>query len=74
MRNYLLALTLIIAIFSIAHTQTQTHAQQWEYKFEFKVNEKRANDLAAQGWELVDIGTENAGNMSVSFMAFRRAK
>ena len=28
-------------------------AQKWEYKFSHSINEKEANDLGDQGWELV---------------------
>lgn len=34
----------------------------YEYKFEYKMNEKKANELGAQGWELAAIeSTSNAG-------------
>lgn len=33
----------------------------WEYKFEYKCNEKKANELGAQGWEIVSMAPGNTG-------------
>lgn len=54
----------------------QSKPQQWEYKFSYDCNEKKANALAADGWELVAIeGTSGAGlGHNVSAYVFKRRK
>lgn len=74
MKRILLSLTLVLSILTIAWANQQPKTQQWEYKLEFKISEKKANELAAQGWELVGAGSENAGPVSVSFLMFKRPK
>lgn len=71
MKRLVIALLLVCAITVMAQ-QPQT-TNKWEYKFEHKVSEKRANELAAQGWELTAIGNEAEGVMaSIPFMVFKR--
>lgn len=49
-------------------------APTWEYKLEYKISEKKANDLSVQGWELIGAGTDNAGTLNIGFLIFRRQK
>lgn len=66
----LLALALILSILSISAATQQPKPQQWEYKFEWNIKEKKANELGAQGWELVSVNTIT----NVQEYAFKRAK
>lgn len=66
---------LVLVVVSIGAT-AQTSRPTWEYKFEYKVSEKKANEMASQGWELMAVGNESGGMAasSVPFMIFRRPK
>lgn len=44
----------------------------WEYKFEYKCTEKKANELGAVGWELVNVSDGTTGIFSTC--AFRRSR
>lgn len=71
----LIIFILLCAICVIGIGASQPQQRAWEYKFEYKVNEKKANELAAQGWELTAVGNEASGTMaSIPFMVFRRSK
>lgn len=49
--------------------------QQWEYKLEYKMNEKKANALGAEGWELATVSSIGSGPASnVSEYVFKRPK
>lgn len=74
MKRILITLALVLSILSIGWANQQPKPQSWEYKFEYKISEKRTNDLAAQGWELVGAGTDNAGMTMVGFLVFKRAR
>lgn len=53
----------------------QTSRTQWEYKIVYKLNEKRANELGSDGWELVAIGGMGSGPASnVETFVFKRPK
>lgn len=47
---------------------------KYEYKFEFNAREKKVNELAAQGWELVAIDSGGSDIASVSTFVFKRTK
>lgn len=66
--------SLVLAFFVSIAWATEGRNQTWEYKLEYKVNERRANELGSQGWEMVGAGTENAGTITVSYLIFKRAK
>lgn len=59
------ALLSILLFVTIAASQPQRST--WEYKLEYKMSERKANELGAQGWELAGIesasGTGLAGNV-----------
>lgn len=48
----------------------------FEYKFAYSPNEKKCNELSAQGWELVAITSEGGGTMSsnITQFVFKRPK
>lgn len=73
-RTTLFVLTLISFVGLSATSQSKP--QTWEYKFSYDCNEKRANSLAAEGWELVAIeGTSGAGlGHNVSAYVFKRPR
>lgn len=75
MKTLLVTLILIASVLSISATQ-QTKPQSWEYKFEYKINEKKANALGAEGWELAAIeSTSSSGIISnVPTYVFKRAR
>lgn len=75
MKNKLLiAIALSVAV--LTSIGAQTKPQSWEYKFEYKMNEKKANELGTQGWELAAIeSTSTAGlGTNVPTYVFKRAK
>lgn len=72
MKRYLLASLLVLLILSVS-AWTQVSKPQYEYKFEYSIKEKRANELAAQGWELIAVGTEGT-TINVAVFVFRRSK
>ena len=71
-------LVLIIAVsVLVAFSQTpKPNLVIWEYKFEFQCTEKKANQLGAEGWELVAIQPpSNVGiSNNISTYVFKRAK
>lgn len=73
-KHLLLTLALIVTILCTVGAQQTPRPQQWEYKFEYKMSEKKTNELAAQGWELVGAATDEVGPASVSFLIFKRPK
>ena len=73
MKNILLTLALVIGILFTAGAQQPR--MQWEYKFEYNVSQKKANELGAQGWELVTASSTGSGTASnVETFVFKRAK
>lgn len=61
--------------FSSFKTEAAQNNKVWEYKFEFSANEKKANDLGAQGWELVAIQSTGAGlGNNVPTYVYKREK
>ena len=58
-----------------ANTQTGSAPKQWEYKFDYQCNEKKANAYGVEGWELVatDPSGSGSGASSSGFM-FKRPK
>jgi hypothetical protein len=70
-RNILVALVLLAVFLLGGFTFAQTIKQQWEYKVENGVAEKRFNDLGSQGWELVSCGQFNGG---MPYCVFKRLR
>lgn len=71
-----LVLLTLALLFNVAASQAPSSRVIWEYKFEYGLNQKKANDLGAQGWELAAIeSTSNAGmGNNVPVYVFKRAK
>lgn len=70
MKNKLLVIAiLLLASLTVSARYTPT---TYEYKFEYSAKEKRVNELASQGWELVAI--ESGGETIASAFVFKRAK
>lgn len=55
-KRHWLAALLILLVLSVG-AWTQVSKQQWEYKVVFSPVEKKINELASQGWELVTVDT-----------------
>lgn len=73
MKNKLLLLILLLAVLTLgARFSTPTY----EYKFETSISEKKANELGAQGWELVAVDSRSGGGtvVSITTFVFKRAK
>jgi hypothetical protein len=72
-KPFILAL-LVIAVLLFAGF-AQTSKPQYEYKFENNISEQKANELGAQGWELVAAPTVISGGMhNVVAYVFKRAR
>lgn len=70
-----LALLILVLLFNVAASQAPQRVT-WEYKLEYGITPKKANELGAQGWELAAIeSTSNAGIANnVPVYVFKRAK
>lgn len=73
MKRIIITLLLTLSILSISAT-TQQKPQQWEYKFAYQCDEKKANAAAAEGWELVTLSMASYGSLGVGTCAFKRPK
>ena len=71
---FALAIVLSLASFAFGANRSQPAAPQWEYKFEYKCDEKKANALAVDGWELVNMGVASFGSLAAVHCAFKRPK
>lgn len=72
MKQILIVLALVLSILSVsAIPQTKP---QWEYKFVYQCDEKKANASATDGWELVNLSMASYGSIGVGTCAFKRAK
>lgn len=74
MKRLLITLTLVLSILSISALTQQPKPPQWEYKFDYKCSEKRANDLALQGWELLATSESSNGVIATQTCIFKRSK
>lgn len=75
MRNrILLAASLAVSLLCAAFTyQAQSSKAQVEYKLEYGATEKKVNELAAQGWEVVAVGSGGT-TVNVPVFVFKRQK
>lgn len=67
-----LSALLLIALFTVSAMPQKP--QTWEYKFQFQCDEKKANNLAAEGWELVNMTSSGVGMATAVNCAFKRPK
>lgn len=75
MKTFLMIVVLLLSVI-VATGLTSQPQKAWEYKLEFKMSEKKANELGAQGWELAAIestSTAGIGN-NVPVYVFKRLK
>lgn len=74
MRTFLLIVVLLLSVIvATGGSQSTPQPTVWEYKFEYEINEKKANALGAQGWELISV-SPTSSTSSVTEYAFKRAK
>lgn len=78
MKSKLTIIALLIALcVSLYFVRPGVHAapaQAWEYKFQYQCDEKKANNLAADGWELVNMTASGSGMTTAVNCAFKRPK
>jgi len=79
MKHRLTIIVLLVALcVSLYFVNSNSHAapvpQTWEYKLEYKMNEKKANELGAQGWELAAISSGGGGSSITDGYMFKRPK
>lgn len=63
-------LTLVLSALTIGWANQQPKTQQWEYKFEYKMNERKANELGTQGWELAAIESPTNAGIATNVPAY----
>jgi hypothetical protein len=63
---------LAICLFTLSASPQQPKG--WEYKFQYQCDEKKANKLADEGWELVNMTTSGSGMTTAVNCAFKRPK
>jgi len=64
----------LVCAFTLS-AKPQSKSQAWEYKFQYQCDEKKANNVAAEGWELVTMTHTGSTSLSVSTVcAFKRPK
>lgn len=73
MKRILITLALVCSILSISAI-TQQPKTQWEYKFDYKCYEKGANEMGAQGWEIVSSTMNTYSNVITQMCVYKRAK
>lgn len=66
-----LACAVVALLFVVGWTQQPKQA--WEYKIEYNISEKKLNQLADQGWELVAASPE-ASTSNLTGFYFKRPK
>ncbi len=71
MRNKIIIFVALVAVFFVSGWVFQAPKQQWEYKVENGVSEKKFNELGAQGWELTSCGQMGGG---LPYYVFKRVK
>jgi hypothetical protein len=68
-----LILILMLCIVSIGSTY-QPEPKIWEYKFLYQCDERKANNLATDGWELTEMSMTAYGSLGVATCVFKRPK
>jgi hypothetical protein len=75
MNRLLIALVLTLGIvFTSVLGNSQIKIALVEYKFEKECTEKKANQLAVEGWELTEMSTASYGSIGVVTCVFKRPK
>jgi hypothetical protein len=73
MKKKILSAAALVLLVLCAGFTYQTARSQFEYKFENGVTEKKANELGADGWELVAVLPAGAGRVVPEYI-FKRAR
>lgn len=71
MKNRILLAALIVVSLFCAAFLYRPASPRWEYKIEKDADEKRLNQLGAEGWELVTLD-RGSGSLSRSMFVFKR--
>lgn len=74
MKTYVIPLALIVLILITTGFAQQQSRTQWEYKFTKDCDEKKANSLAGEGWELTEMSTASYGSLGVVTCVFKKPK
>ncbi len=74
MKTKLFALAAVLLLASLMAFGSARPVPQWEYKFEYHCDEKKANAASAEGWELVNMGVTSFGSLPAVHCAFKRQK
>ena len=71
----ILLIVSICLLFLSAVAFSRPTSATYEYKFEYKMSERKANELGAQGWELAAIESTGPGiSNNVPTYVFKRAR
>lgn len=74
MKHLMLIAVLLLTVI-VATAGSYPQPKTWEYKFvNYNCNEKTANDLASQGWELTSSGVISYSNTVSVMCVFKRAR
>lgn len=64
---------LLVSLLCVGFARQSRPQIQWEYKIEKDADEKRLNQLGAEGWELVTLD-RGTGSLSRSMFVLKRAR
>lgn len=75
MKTLLIVAVLLVVAVTLGFTFKRPVPQSWEYHLEYKLDERKANQLGAEGWELV-AGSSNPGGLAnnIIIWVFKRPK
>jgi selenophosphate synthetase-related protein len=72
-RKYIIAMLALALVFFTVGWKYQSKPAQWEYTF--ITNQKKLNEMGAQGWELVSAVDQISGGSSIgTFYYLKRPK
>lgn len=74
MKNRLITAAILLCAFIGIGWANQSPSRPMEYKFVYQCDEKKANNLAAEGWELQTLSMASYGSIGVGTCAFKRQK
>lgn len=75
MKTLIIVAVLLVVTVTLGFTFKTPTAQQWEYRFAGSMTENKANELGAQGWELVTVDSKPMmGGGAIGNYVFKRPK